>query len=107
MAEEKFTWSFGKIAGGFGIAFATAFFALTINFVSGVRSELATLKATMEERTKWADQEINNIRTWVTENRELGTRSIVLVEKLEKRVDLLVTQIIKITPQIGVIDDDR
>ena len=89
MAEEKPTWSGLKIAGGIGIAFATAFFALTIRFVSEIRSELAEVKAVLQERTNDSTHEITRLRTFSGDNRELANKSLLLVEKLEKRVDLI------------------
>ena len=60
-------WSFAKVAGSIGIALATAFFAMVINFVAEIRSELATLRATVSERTVSADEEINKLRTRVAD----------------------------------------
>ena len=89
MSEEKPTWTFPKIAGGIGIAFATAFFALTIRFVSEIRSELTEVKAILEERTGDATHEITRLRNFSGDNRQLANKSLLLVEKLEKRVDLI------------------
>ena len=47
------------------------------------------IRTLVEERTEYADGEIDRLRTFSGDNRQLANRALLLVEKLEKRLDLV------------------
>lgn len=94
--ESSGSWGLAKVLGGVGIAFATAFFALTIRFVAEIRSEIASLQTLVEERVKEADKEMTYLFEAVVAHEKSLAENRSDIENIELKISKLLDSHIEV-----------